>query len=125
MISIKHCMFLYLLVPVGKPYLMTLPVLHDISEDHNITFVCSVQTGTPPFTFQWYHGESQYPLTTNVEMKNYSKYTLSLPTSIHDGNYYCKVSNSAGKEEVSDQIVITGQSRRTSQVHVEPLLNAL
>ncbi|KAM9483650.1 platelet endothelial cell adhesion molecule isoform 2-T2 [Clarias gariepinus] len=94
-------------VPVGKPYLMTLPVLHDISEDHNITFVCSVQTGTPPFTFQWYLGESQYPLTTNVEMKNYSKYTLSLPTSIHDGNYYCKVSNSAGKEEVSDQIVIT------------------
>ncbi|KAF5897017.1 platelet endothelial cell adhesion molecule-like isoform X1, partial [Clarias magur] len=94
-------------VPVGTPHLMTLPVLHDISEDHDIKFVCSVRTGTPPITFEWYHGENRYPLSSRTVSTNYSEYVLSSPTSVHDGNYYCKAFNNAGKQEVSDQIVIT------------------
>ncbi|MCJ8730093.1 hypothetical protein PDJAM_G00114230 [Pangasius djambal] len=100
------------IVPVGKPILMILPVADDITEDHEVQFHCFVRKGTPPFSFKWYQGENRSPVHTNTVMKNHSAYSISSVKSVNEGSYYCEALNGAGQVEVSDSVLVTVRMAR-------------
>lgn len=94
---------------------MTVPMNVEIIEDDEVTFLCFVTEGTPPVSFKWYRDQNQSPLSTDTVRTNYSMYTLQPVQSIHSGWYHCGALNEAGKEEVSNRILVTGQTMQEPQ----------
>lgn len=103
-------MFLYRLVPVEKPTLMTIPEADSIIESTEVEFLCMVEKGTQPITFKWYHDDNPRPVHTDTKLKHHSRYSLPSVSSVHSGRYYCEALNGAGKVEVSNSILITGHT---------------
>lgn len=91
---------------------MTLPVIYDIIENDEVHFLCSAEKGTLPITFKWYRGENRSPLKTVTVMKNFSSFVLPSASGVHSGRYHCGALNDAGNEEVSDEIVVSGQTQK-------------
>lgn len=105
---------------MGAPTLLILPVADDVTEDNEVHFLCSVMHGTPPITFKWYQGENRSPVHTITVKTNRSTFILPSVSSVHAGTYYCEALNGAGNEEVSNHIVITGQTRKKDTTQMFP-----
>ncbi|MED6245289.1 hypothetical protein ATANTOWER_001314 [Ataeniobius toweri] len=91
--------------PVSKPKLTVLPGM-DVTEGQTINLVCSVQTGSHPINFTWYHQESPRALaslSTNKLKESHSIYNAS---GKHVGNYYCASTNPANEIKRSDFVTI-------------------
>ncbi|XP_056143210.1 platelet endothelial cell adhesion molecule isoform X3 [Lampris incognitus] len=93
--------------PVSKPELTLYPNSGDVSEGQELTLVCSVQKGTAPITYTWFHSKRKEPLgfQTIPEMKG--MYSINKVRAEHKGDYYCESSNSANDVKRSFTITIT------------------
>lgn len=100
---------LYLLVPVEKPNLMTIPEADNVVEAEEVKFVCSVRKGSLPITFKWYRDDNHRPVHTVTEKKDHATYSLPSASSVHSGTYYCEALNQGvEKVEKSNHIIVTG-----------------
>ncbi|XP_051244694.1 platelet endothelial cell adhesion molecule isoform X2 [Dicentrarchus labrax] len=86
--------------PVSKP------VLRDVSDGQDVNLVCSVQKGTPPITFTWYHTKKAGALDFQTTKKLEGSYRISHVKGEHKGEYYCESTNLANKTKMSDTISI-------------------
>ncbi|GFU34761.1 titin [Nephila pilipes] len=75
--------------------------------------MCAVIDGSPPFDFQWL--KDSRPLTSSggrFSVESFNEFTSILTISDLDsesnGNYTCRVSNSAGSDEKSDSLNMRG-----------------
>ncbi|KAF1379306.1 hypothetical protein PFLUV_G00174720 [Perca fluviatilis] len=87
--------------PVSKPVLTMLHGMGDVSEGKDLTLVCSVQRGTLPITFTWYHTETEGALATQTSMKLEGSYNISNVRREHRGGYYCLSTNQANETKQS------------------------
>lgn len=73
---------------------------------------CAVIEGDPPFTFAWLKDGERLQENQQLNVKNLDDFTSSLTiTNLgpeHNGNYTCRVTNSAGYDERSDILSMKG-----------------
>lgn len=89
--------------PISKPQLTVFPST-DVTEGQIIKLVCSVQTGSHPINFTWYHQES--PLISLSTHKLKESHSISSANRKHVGNYYCTSTNAANELKRSDFVYI-------------------
>lgn len=74
--------------------------------------VCAVFDGDPPFSFSWYKDFTALQENRQVSIKTHeisSMLTISNLEPESNGNYTCKVSNSAGTDEKFDILSMKGE----------------
>ncbi|XP_038138246.1 platelet endothelial cell adhesion molecule [Cyprinodon tularosa] len=91
--------------PVSKPELTILPS-YDVTEGQSINLVCSVQTGSPPFNFTWYHLESPGALFSLASNKLKVSHSIQNANAKHVGRYYCTSTNPANEIKTSELVTI-------------------
>lgn len=75
--------------------------------------LCVIQSGLPPFRFDWYKNGQNIRESQTVELVNsqvLSTLHLKKLTVDDGGNYSCSVSNSYGSDSLTTQILIEGKS---------------
>ncbi|KAI3360016.1 hypothetical protein L3Q82_014347 [Scortum barcoo] len=92
--------------PVSKPHLIIHPSADGISEGQDVTLICSVQRGTPPITFMWYHNGTERALASQNSKKQEGSYKISNVRGEHRGPYYCEGRNTANESKRSDIVMI-------------------
>uniref|UniRef100_A0A3Q3A612 Platelet and endothelial cell adhesion molecule 1a n=1 Tax=Kryptolebias marmoratus TaxID=37003 RepID=A0A3Q3A612_KRYMA len=92
--------------PLWKPELTIRPSESDISEGQSVSFVCSVQKGSPPITYTWYNAETKNPLYTLTNFKTEGIYTIYNVNGQHGGKYYCESTNAANEGKRSNVVTI-------------------
>ncbi|KAK5856510.1 hypothetical protein PBY51_008099 [Eleginops maclovinus] len=92
--------------PVSKPVLTMLPGPGDISEGQDLTVFCSVQRGTLPVSFTWYHTETESALASKTFNKLEGSHNISNVQGEHRGGYYCESTNQANETKQSLTITI-------------------
>lgn len=94
--------------PVSEPELTVLPSSSDVSEGNSMTLICSVQRGSPPINFTWYHTNSEHPLASQTSNKLKESHNISDVRGEHAGWYYCASSNPASEPRKSELVRIRG-----------------
>ncbi|KAM6957118.1 platelet endothelial cell adhesion molecule [Aplochiton taeniatus] len=79
--------------PVSRPVLTLMPSTADVVEGHNLTLVCTVQRGTPPVTFAWYHTVKEAPIKLQTVREMKGAHTITGLSAEQGGGYYCVASN--------------------------------
>lgn len=73
---------------------------------------CVVVEGDPPFTFLWFKDNERLQENNHMNIKLFDDFTSSLTiTNLgpeHNGNYTCRVTNSAGYDEQVDVLSMKG-----------------
>ncbi|XP_028267630.1 platelet endothelial cell adhesion molecule [Parambassis ranga] len=92
--------------PVSEPELTVLPSSSDVSEGNSMTLICSVQRGSPPINFTWYHTNSERPLASQTSNKLKGSHNISDVWGEHAGWYYCVSSNPANEPRQSEPVRI-------------------
>ncbi|XP_060946069.1 platelet endothelial cell adhesion molecule isoform X1 [Limanda limanda] len=92
--------------PVSKPVFSIDPSMGDVSEGQDLTLTCSVQKGTPPITFTWYHAETAGVLASENSNKLEESYFIRNVMPEHKGEYYCESSNPANQTKRSYPVSI-------------------
>lgn len=80
----------------------------DISEGQEVTLVCSVQRGTPPITFTWYHTETDRALAFQTSENLKGSYSIYNVKRGHRGGYFCVSTNQANETKPSQTVMIGG-----------------
>ncbi|XP_051994612.1 platelet endothelial cell adhesion molecule isoform X2 [Xyrauchen texanus] len=83
------------IVPVSKPVLMVEPKGFTVTEESDLLLICSVQQGTNPITFTWYHYGVLIPFSTQEVMKSQGTHVVKAIKRDQRGSYYCEASNQA------------------------------
>ncbi|XP_054892246.1 platelet endothelial cell adhesion molecule isoform X2 [Poeciliopsis prolifica] len=91
--------------PISKPELIIHPS-QDITEGQSIKLVCSVQTGSRPINFTWYHQESNGALASLSTNKLEEYHNISSANKKHSGKYYCSSTNPANESKWSESVTI-------------------
>lgn len=94
--------------PVSKPVLRILPSMGDVSEGQDVTLVCSVQRGTLPISFTWYHTETDGTLFSQTSEKLEGSHKITNVRGEHQGRYYCESTNPANETKQSLTVSIGG-----------------
>lgn len=84
------------------------PSVGDVSEGQDVTLVCSVQRGTPPVSFTWYHNEREDALLSKTSQTLEGSYTISNVRGEDRGGYYCVSTNPANETKQSHPVMIGG-----------------
>ncbi|KAM9392512.1 platelet endothelial cell adhesion molecule isoform 2-T2 [Pholidichthys leucotaenia] len=92
--------------PVSEPQLSILPRMDDITEGQNVTLVCSIQRGSLPITYTWYHIGTESPLDSQTYHKLNGSYNIHNIRGEHRGGYYCLSTNSAKDIKQSSTVII-------------------
>uniref|UniRef100_A0A3Q1GV43 Platelet endothelial cell adhesion molecule n=1 Tax=Acanthochromis polyacanthus TaxID=80966 RepID=A0A3Q1GV43_9TELE len=92
--------------PVSQPVLTILPGIEDVSEGHNMTLVCSVQSGSPPINFTWYRTETAEALESRVFSKQEGTHSINNVKGEDGGAYYCVSTNAANEAKQSRKVMI-------------------
>ncbi|CAN9505750.1 unnamed protein product [Ophioblennius macclurei] len=92
--------------PVSEPVLSIYPGAGDISEGQNMTLVCSVQKGSPPINFTWYHRETNRVLDSQMSKKLQGSVSIHNVRGEDGGEYYCVGTNQAKEARRSPPVVI-------------------
>ncbi|AWP18711.1 putative platelet endothelial cell adhesion molecule-like isoform 3 [Scophthalmus maximus] len=92
--------------PVSKPVLTIVPNMGDISEGQDLTLTCSVQRGTTPISFTWYHTETEGPIAAKNSKKLEASHFIRNVEGQHKGGYYCVCTNAANETKQSHTAVI-------------------
>ncbi|XP_070838112.1 platelet endothelial cell adhesion molecule [Chaetodon trifascialis] len=93
--------------PVSKPVLSVRHSMGDVSEGQDVTLVCSVQRGTLPISFTWYHTQTGEALTSQTSRKLEASHRINNVRGEHQGKYYCVCTNAANETQQSHTITIT------------------
>lgn len=88
--------------------LRILPSMGDVSEGQDVTLVCSVQRGTLPISFTWYHAETDGTLDSQTSEKLEGSYKITNVRGEHQGKYYCVSTNPANETKQSQTVTIGG-----------------
>ncbi|XP_067313379.1 platelet endothelial cell adhesion molecule isoform X2 [Pseudorasbora parva] len=81
------------IVPVSKPVLESQD--DTVTEGSDLTLICSVQKGTHPIIFTWYHNSVQLPFSTKEDRSLKGRYIVKAIKRDQRGDYYCEASNYA------------------------------
>ncbi|XP_038552628.1 platelet endothelial cell adhesion molecule isoform X1 [Micropterus salmoides] len=92
--------------PVSIPVLTLQPSSNDISEGQGVTLVCSVQRGTLPISFTWYHTEGEGPLESKTPNTLEGAYRIISVRQKDQGGYYCVSTNPANETQQSPTVMI-------------------
>ncbi|KAK8780163.1 hypothetical protein V5799_018491, partial [Amblyomma americanum] len=97
---------------VGKaPKLQPFYFPKEPSLNMKVVFHCTVLEGEEPFKFVWYKDSLLVHPNQNIQVRTLSESLASLTilevTAGDIGNYTCEVSNSAGKDHVSAELLVT------------------
>lgn len=103
--SLKHILFTA--EPVSKPVLAMMP-MGDISEGQDLTLICTVDRGTPPINFTWYHTDTKGALFSQTGKRTKGSYSINNVEGEHGGGYYCESTNQADEAKQSHTVVIRG-----------------
>ncbi|XP_034046501.1 platelet endothelial cell adhesion molecule isoform X2 [Thalassophryne amazonica] len=87
--------------PVSKPQLTTIPNTEHIAEGQDVTFTCTVQRGTPPINFTWYHSDRGGVLAFKSSPELKESYIIKGVKEEHAGKYYCMSTNQANEVKQS------------------------
>ncbi|XP_070779292.1 platelet endothelial cell adhesion molecule isoform X2 [Enoplosus armatus] len=91
--------------PVSKPVLTMYP-MGDVSEGQDVTLICSVQRGTLPISFTWYHSKTEGALASQTSEKLEGSYKINNVRGEHQGGYYCVSTNPAHDTKQSNTVMI-------------------
>ncbi|XP_051572371.1 platelet endothelial cell adhesion molecule isoform X2 [Myxocyprinus asiaticus] len=83
------------IVPVSKPVLMVEPKGFTVTEGSDLVLICSVQQGTDPITFTWYHYGDVIPFSTQEVRHSQGTHVVKAIKRDQRGSYYCEASNHA------------------------------
>lgn len=97
---------------MSKPVLRILPHMGDVAEGQDMTLVCSVQRGTLPIVFSWYHTKES-ALTSQTSDKPEASFKITNVRAKHQGSYYCMTTNPAHEIKQSQRVTIGGMSYRS------------
>ncbi|XP_054463241.1 platelet endothelial cell adhesion molecule isoform X3 [Anoplopoma fimbria] len=92
--------------PVSKPRLTVLPGQWDVSEGQGMTLICSVERGTLPISFTWFHTDREGPIFSQGSKKLKGSYSISNVRGEHGGGYYCVGNNQANITKQSLTVMI-------------------
>ncbi|XP_035037180.1 platelet endothelial cell adhesion molecule isoform X1 [Hippoglossus stenolepis] len=92
--------------PVTIPQFSIDPSMGDVSEGQDLTLTCSVQSGSPPITFTWYHAETAGALASENSNKREESYFIRNVMREHKGDYYCEITNPANETKRSSTVSI-------------------
>lgn len=80
----------------------------DVSEGQQVTLVCSVQEGTLPVSFTWFHTKTDGSLASKTSMEPEESHKIANVRKEHQGGYYCVSTNQANEAKQSLTITIRG-----------------
>uniref|UniRef100_A0A4W5KR10 Platelet endothelial cell adhesion molecule n=1 Tax=Hucho hucho TaxID=62062 RepID=A0A4W5KR10_9TELE len=92
--------------PVSRPVLTVIPNMGDVAEGEDLTLTCTVQRGTPPITYTWYHTKSALPLLSKTS--NDMRLSLSVQgvSREHGGGYFCVTNNPSNDSQKSAMVTV-------------------
>ncbi|KAK1876990.1 Platelet endothelial cell adhesion molecule [Dissostichus eleginoides] len=96
----------HIIEPVSRPVLTTLPGAGDISEGQDVTLLCSVQRGSLPVSYTWYHNETEGALASQTSNNLEGSHTIGNVRTEQRGGYYCVSSNPAKESKQSLTVTI-------------------
>lgn len=80
----------------------------DVSEGQEVTLVCSVEEGTLPVKFTWFHTKKEGYLASKTSMELEESHKIANVRKEHQGGYYCVSTNQANEAKQSLTITIRG-----------------
>ncbi|XP_030646205.1 platelet endothelial cell adhesion molecule [Chanos chanos] len=92
--------------PVSKPALTLNTEGRTITEGTELVLTCSVQAGTTPITFTWFHSGTTAPLDTKQSSVTSAVHTIQSTTRDQRGRYHCTASNEASESKSSSPVTI-------------------
>ncbi|KAM8824800.1 platelet endothelial cell adhesion molecule isoform 1-T1 [Synchiropus picturatus] len=92
--------------PVSKPVLTLLPSSGHVAEGGALTLICSVNKGTPPYSFSWHHSETRHTLHSQTEEQMKASLIISAVKPEDRGGYYCVCSNPARQSKQSRTVQV-------------------
>ncbi|XP_054724901.1 titin-like [Uloborus diversus] len=98
---------------VRKPEIRPFHFTGELKSGKRVTLACSVIDGDPPFQFQWFKDGTKVEAKGNIQTKTYeedhfSNIVIAKLNPDSNGNYTCRVSNTAGHDEHSANLLIKG-----------------
>lgn len=85
----------FVIEPLGKPLLTTLPIPENVEEGSELYLICNVPSGTPPVTFKWYSSGGKVHLNSATVNNNSSHLVISRVERMDSGDYHCEALNPA------------------------------
>ncbi|XP_024128313.1 platelet endothelial cell adhesion molecule isoform X2 [Oryzias melastigma] len=92
--------------PVSNPEMKVVPNEGEVSEGDSMSLVCSVQRGTFPISFTWFHTEIEDPVASVSTNKTEGSYRISNVKGEHGGRYYCVSTNQAKDNKQSNIVLV-------------------
>ncbi|XP_020342382.1 platelet endothelial cell adhesion molecule-like isoform X2 [Oncorhynchus kisutch] len=93
--------------PVSRPVLTLTPKMGDVAEGEDLTLTCTVQRGTPPITYTWYHTKGALPLVSKTTNDMRLSHLVQGVSREHGGRYYC-ITNNPSKDSQRSAMVTVG-----------------
>ncbi|XP_065119202.1 platelet endothelial cell adhesion molecule isoform X1 [Paramisgurnus dabryanus] len=91
--------------PVSKPFLQV--ISPTITEGTDLYLICSIQQGTEPITFRWYHNENEIPSSSLEVSLLQSTHIVKAIERDQKGRYHCEATNLASEIKRSPPVTIT------------------
>lgn len=90
----------------------------ELKASKRVTLMCSVIDGDPPFQFRWFKDGISLQQTQNLLIRTQddlyiSNLVIQKLGPADNGNYTCRVSNSAGSDEHSESLLMRGKTVST------------
>ncbi|GFX61407.1 titin [Trichonephila clavipes] len=100
---------------VRKPEIRPFHFSGELLAGKRVVLGCSVMDGDPPFQYRWFKDGLEVGVDGNIHSRTYaedliSNLIVSQLDSDSNGNYTCRVSNSAGKDEHSAMLLMKGRT---------------
>ncbi|XP_055753723.1 platelet endothelial cell adhesion molecule-like isoform X2 [Salvelinus fontinalis] len=92
--------------PVSRPVLTVTPNMGDVAEGEDLTLTCTVQWGTPPITYTWYHTKSALPLLSKTTNDMRLSHSVQGVSRKHGGGYYCVTNNPSNDSQRSAMVTV-------------------
>uniref|UniRef100_A0A8C7S325 Platelet endothelial cell adhesion molecule n=1 Tax=Oncorhynchus mykiss TaxID=8022 RepID=A0A8C7S325_ONCMY len=92
--------------PVSRPVLTVTPKMRDVAEGEDLTLTCTVQRGTPPITYTWYHTKSALPLVSKTTNDMRLSHSVQGVSREHGGGYYCVTNNPSNDSQRSAMVTV-------------------
>ncbi|KAM9474519.1 platelet endothelial cell adhesion molecule-like isoform 1-T1 [Salvelinus alpinus] len=92
--------------PVSRPVLTVTPNMGDVAEGEDLTLTCTVQRGTPPITYTWYHTKSALPLLSKTTNDMRLSHSVQGVSREHGGGYYCVTNNPSNDSQRSAMVTV-------------------
>lgn len=97
---------------MSRPVLTVTPKMGDVAEGEDLTLTCTVQRGTPPITYTWYHTKSALPLLSKTTNGMRSSHSVQGVSREHGGGYYCVTNNPSNDSQRSAMVTVGGERGR-------------